>query len=272
MPSVEANLHAWEEGARWGDGETGDLWSAAWGGPASQWTSCVLPRLHQFVPTGTILEIAPGRGRWTQFLVPLCERLVGVDLSPACVAACERRFGHLPNVEFQVNDGRSLAAVPDRSVDLAFSFDSLVHVERDVLVDYARGLAMKLTDEGVAFIHHSNLGRYARHRQLVERMPAVLRNRLEARGLVDHFHWRAPTVDASWFASTCAAFGLRCTSQELVNWGSRRLIDCISVVVRADGPRAGPTRVVENPWLMAAAQSARVVTELYGGETEWDTP
>lgn len=263
MPSVEENFLAWEEGARWGDGESGELWSTAWGGAASQWAACVHPRLRHLLPTGMVLEIAPGHGRWTQFLIPRCQRLVGVDLSPSCVAACQRRFGHLPNVAFHVNDGRSLAAVPDRIVDLAFSFDSLVHVERDVLADYVRGLAMKLADDGVAFIHHSNLGHYPRHRRLVDRMPPALRERLEARGFVDPLHWRAPTVDAAWFASTCAESGLQCASQELVNWGSRRLIDCISVVVRADGPRVAPTRVVENPWFMADAQSARVVAELY---------
>ncbi|MEK6280890.1 MAG: hypothetical protein AABN95_11100 [Acidobacteriota bacterium] len=27
-----------------------------------------LPRIHPFIPVGTILEIAPGYGRWTHYL------------------------------------------------------------------------------------------------------------------------------------------------------------------------------------------------------------
>ena len=31
----------------------------------SQWFGLIFPRIHAFLPTGTILEIAPGFGRWT---------------------------------------------------------------------------------------------------------------------------------------------------------------------------------------------------------------
>jgi hypothetical protein len=52
---------------------------------------------------------------------------------------------------FHVNDGRSLAAVADGSVDLIFSFDSLVHVEADVMLAYLEQLAHKLTPHGIGF-------------------------------------------------------------------------------------------------------------------------
>ena len=50
--------------------------------------------------------------------------------------------------------------VADRSVDFAFSFDSLVHADAEVLDAYAAELARTLAPDGVAFIHHSNLGAY----------------------------------------------------------------------------------------------------------------
>jgi len=38
------------------------------------------------------LEIAPGHGRWTQFLQRLCQSLVAVDISEKCVEHCKTRF------------------------------------------------------------------------------------------------------------------------------------------------------------------------------------
>ena len=52
--------------------------------------------------------------------------------------------------------------VEDGSIDFVFSFDSLVHVEADVLDAYLDQLARKLTPDGVGFIHHSNMGRALR--------------------------------------------------------------------------------------------------------------
>ena len=66
----------------------------------------------------------------------LCERLVIVDLTERCIEDCRERFADSTNIEYHVNDGRSLEMVEDGSIDFAFSFDSLVHVELDVLDAY----------------------------------------------------------------------------------------------------------------------------------------
>ena len=47
---------------------------------------------------------------------------------------CPPLVGHAyDNARFVSNNGRSLPMVADSSMDLAFSFDSLVHIEADVL-------------------------------------------------------------------------------------------------------------------------------------------
>ena len=56
-----------------------------------------------------------------------------------------------------------------------------------------------MTPDGIAFLHHSNLGEYARRLRLLERLPGVAR--LERWGLVERNpHYRAPDVSASTFA------------------------------------------------------------------------
>ena len=134
MPTVEQNLFLWGKADGWKD--DGDKWSVKWGGTELEWWTSIFPRIRQFVPASTILEIAPGFGRWTQFLKGFCQRLIAVDVSPACIERCKERFASDPQVNCYVNDGKSLAMVEDASVDFAFSFDSLVHVEADVIAAY----------------------------------------------------------------------------------------------------------------------------------------
>ena len=160
MPSLEWNKQAWDSEYDWKK-LGGSNWSAAYGNTESQWFGSLYPRIHNFVPAMTILEIAPGAGRWTQFLVHQCERLIAVDYSQDCVNICNERFKAIEHATFHVNDGKSLEMVPDGSIDLVFSFDSLVHVEADVMESYIHELARKLKPNGVGFIHHSNLKSYS---------------------------------------------------------------------------------------------------------------
>ena len=62
----------------------GDAWSRPWGGAESQWYGSIFPRNRRFLPASTVLEIAPGFGRWTSFLLEHCETLTAVDVAPKC--------------------------------------------------------------------------------------------------------------------------------------------------------------------------------------------
>src|SRR5437868_2163936 len=205
MPTVEENLHIWDGGYDWS--QAGDEWSKPWGSVEAEWYGTIFPRIHAFVPTGTILEIAPGCGRWTQMLKELCERLIVVDLSRICIKACQRRFRLERHITYHVNDGKSLEMVPDGSVDFAFSFASLTIVEDDVIEAYLTQLARKLTPDGIGFIHHSNIGEY------VDGSTGNLPFYIKDRGL------HAKSMTAKRFRELCRAAGLRCVSQELINWG-----------------------------------------------------
>lgn len=232
MPEIDENLQVWTEGWDWST--RGDEWSKWWGGTEAEWYAALLPRIHSFVPTGTILEIAPGYGRWTQYLKDLATKVVLVDLAENCIEACKQRFADATNIEYHVNDGRSLDMVADESVDLAFSFDSLVHVEADVLEAYISQLAKKLRPTGVAFIHHSNAGQYQRATALARRAPKRVLFPLITRGvLLDIYAWRAMSVTADKVADMCDRHGLSCIGQEKISWewGSY-LIDTISVITR----------------------------------------
>jgi hypothetical protein len=82
-------------------------------------------------------------------------------------------------------------------------------------------------------------------------------------GVVDLTHMRALSVSAERVRELAVSHGLSCISQEIVRWGgSRRPIDCISVMTR-DGARAGECRRLVNGDFMREADRVKRIGELY---------
>jgi SAM-dependent methyltransferase len=190
-------------------------------------------------------------------------RLVVVDLSEKCIQACRRRFRDSSNIEYHTNDGKSLDMIPDRSIDFAFSFDSLVHAEADVIRAYLEQLGKKLKPHGVGFIHHSNLGEYRNYFSALEAFPQSLRSFLERARVVDKRHWRAMSMTARLFQRFARDAGLRCLSQEIVNWGTRRMIDCLSLFTPVNSKWARDGIVADNPNFMKEARHVSKLSRIY---------
>lgn len=251
MPSIDANLNAWNDPSSWKRG--GEEWSDSWGGAVAMWFGTVLPRIGRHLPTGTILEIACGEGRLTSFLLDQCDRYVGVDLAPNCVAISGQRFVDRAHAEFHVTDGKSLPMIEDDSIDFAVSWDSLVHADRVALQGYLEELSKKLRPGAPAFLHHSNLGAF-----------------VDANGelTVEDSHWRDQTTSAAVAHRLCADAGLVCTSQELVQWGLSHHGDCFTMLRR---PRIdevvdflAPPKRFENPYMREEIAYSRMIAEVYG--------
>jgi hypothetical protein len=224
----------------WTDG--GEEWSEPWGSSAAQWAGVIFPRIRDWLLAGTILEIAPGFGRWTH-----------VEKADQCFEACCRRFGNDPRIKVYHNDGHSLAMLPDNSVDFVFSFDSLVHDRHGFIESYLRHLGSKLKVGGKGFFHHSNLGAYSVREPRRTRVAKLL----EKTGILDLHHHRTPTMSADLFRALCEQNGLHCVRQELINWRARRLIDCFSFFVRDRSQQTKPTEIIRNPNFMREAAGIR---------------
>jgi methyltransferase family protein len=264
MPSIEANLAVWDRRQTWTHG--GEEWSSPWGSVDTQWWGMIYPRIYQFVPAATILEIAPGFGRWTHYLSGLCRRLIAVDLSRTCIERCKERFARLEHIEYHVNNGCSLPMIEDGSIDFCFSFDSLVHCDAYILEGYLESLATKLSSDGIAFLHHSNMAiyhleryqwlwRWIRHvhpRPFFNRVSNAIDFRVNP-------GWRATDLSAERFREACARVGLCCLTQEIINWkgwalSGWLLSDCISTIAR-DGSRwSRPTEAIVNRRFMSEAK------------------
>jgi SAM-dependent methyltransferase len=252
VPSVEENHDQW---ANYDWTDKGDEWSVGFGGTEAMWAWFLQPRVSPFLPSAHTLEIAPGFGRATQFLVPASAKLTLVDLAEPCIDACKERFAEHDHIDYHVNDGRSLDMIEDGSIDFVFSWDSLVHAECDVLESYLTQLGRKLRPGGTGVVHHSNIDAY--------------RKRRTGKLTVANEHWRAPTMSAAKFRSYATAAGLRCVVQELIPWGGTDFSDCLSVFRRdVKRPLRRRTRIVRNSQFFSQIQQRlageiREVTQPY---------
>lgn len=276
MPTLQENLCAWNEGYDWP--AEGDEWSRPYGNTETMWWFLLLPRIHRFVPAGNLLEIAPGRGRWTRYLKDLCRHYTGVDLSSKCVDYCRERFGDPERLAFHVNNGTSLPSVADESVDFVFSFDSLVHAEADVMDAYAKEFGRVLRPGGTGFIHHSNLGAYPGRWKVYSTLQRLTPDSwwtddrssswltLGAMAILslNVTAWRAPSMTAGRFADACRTSGLTVLSQELITWGYGRCpIDCLSTFGKPPaGSEAAPS-FLQSPSFGESRKLLRKLSTVY---------
>jgi SAM-dependent methyltransferase len=239
MPDLAWNVAMWDGQYDWKTG--GEQWSRWWGGSEFQWFGSLYPRLHRHLPTGQLLEIAPGFGRWSKFLIGNCKRYIGIDVSQKCIDACQRTFSQFPHASFAKNDGLTLAGISSGSCNFVFSFDSLVHADLDVLQSYVPEILRVLSPDGAAFIHHSNL--------------AALDNP------GNELHARSGTVSAKKVAEAIGDAGGYVLIQELINWGGECLLDSMTLFAKC---RSTPTPVImENPRFMEEAAMIRNVQSVW---------
>jgi ubiquinone/menaquinone biosynthesis C-methylase UbiE len=151
--SVMENSLKWNH-YRWERGE--NEWNQS-----DEWKTSVIEdvMLKNISPGHVVLEIGPGYGRWTRKLVEISRHLIVVDVTEKCIDHCKDVFGDNDNVEFHVNDGRTLGFVSDNSVDFVWSFDVFVHIEPPDIASYLQEFQRILTPDGLVIIHHGVIGK-----------------------------------------------------------------------------------------------------------------
>jgi SAM-dependent methyltransferase len=151
MNSVAINKVIWEN---WDWSGKGEEWS-----PSPEWKrSVVATLLSPNIPDDSVVvEIGPGGGRWTGELQARARKLIGIDISSACVRECQERFAGFDNVEFWVGSGADLTGVDTSSTDAIWSFDVFVHINKPQFAAYAREFARVLRPGGIGVVHHGSV-------------------------------------------------------------------------------------------------------------------
>lgn len=97
-----------------------------------------------------MLEIGCGVGRMTRMLSRIFGHVTGVDVSEEMIRQARRNTADLNNVSLVLGDGCSLEAVPDASLDFAFSFIVFQHIPTySVIASYCKEVYRVLKPGGL---------------------------------------------------------------------------------------------------------------------------
>ena len=143
MPGLDNKSHVQTlRGAqRAGQPERDGLYGLQWGDPdvrpslrriRDRW---LLPHV---TPDKVGLEIGPGGGRWTRYMLPF-ETLYVVDYHAELIAELRKNFQQ-PHIVEILNNGSDFPGVPPASVDFVFSFGTFVHLDNDIVQSYLANL------------------------------------------------------------------------------------------------------------------------------------
>lgn len=245
MASITSNRTTYNNPGTWN--RRGDSWTFhadACGQDYETWKRSVVEHfLEPFLsPETDVLEVGPGFGRWTEFMVGRCRSLTLVDVSDVCIEACHKRFADdLPEEAFLVNDGRSLP-VPDSSQDLVWSFASFVHIDEPEVADYLAECRRVLRPGGRFVIHHAGWNDWSLSLTPLTRpfgRPGrFIQHRVLAVGRWSRVGGRAP-MSAARFARMATASGF-VVDQQVDRWGDEEQFSVAYRDVITVGTKTGP--------------------------------
>ena len=88
--------------------------------------------------THTALEIGPGGGRWTRYLLDF-KKIYAVDYHQELLDELKKNYNK-PNMVFIKNNGTDFPGIPENSIDYVFSFGVFVHLDLNIIEEYVKNL------------------------------------------------------------------------------------------------------------------------------------
>jgi SAM-dependent methyltransferase len=98
----------------------------------------------------SLLEIGCGIGRFLKPLACRFKHVYGLDFSKRMLKAAKKYCACLPNISFQINDGKTLENVANDSIDYCVSAGVFQHIDNiDVIISYIKEALRVLKPGGV---------------------------------------------------------------------------------------------------------------------------
>jgi hypothetical protein len=186
----------------------------------AQWKETIWPLIKNMDFSITV-DFAAGHGRNSERLATLAKQLYIVEPNPDAVTVLQRRFSSRDftcSIQVVQNSGMDLQQIPSKSIGFLYSFDSVVHFERQLVQLYMPEFERILAPGGYAFVHHSNFGRISQEPDFRK-----------------HPGWRS-NVDKDWFAQCAFRNRLLTIKQVLIPWQVSDVVieefDCITLLYK----------------------------------------
>ena len=134
-----------------------ELYGLQWGDPevfpplAFVRDRYVLPYVD---PRKVAVEVGPGGGRWTRYLLGFRELYV-VDYHAELLQELRKHFSR-PNMKFVKNNGCDFPGIPESVADFIFSFGCFVHLDADLIERYLSNMRQLLKPGGNVVIQYSD--------------------------------------------------------------------------------------------------------------------
>jgi SAM-dependent methyltransferase len=141
-------------------GHIGDEWTGQDAGAAAnveEYSTLVESRFiaPYIEPGDTVMEIGVGGGKTSAMLKKRCADLICADISAEMLKATRERIGD-DGVRFVKLDGIKLAGIRPGSVDVFFSFDTMVHMEPRDIFNYLTQIPKLMRGKRLCLFHHNN--------------------------------------------------------------------------------------------------------------------
>jgi SAM-dependent methyltransferase len=105
-------------------------------------------------PNTTVVEIGPGGGRWTRYMLSV-RRLYAVDYHQELLDDLKSSFNRA-NITFVKNHGDDFPGIPEQSIDFLFSFGTFVHLDLDIIDRYLCNMKPLLKPTANVVIQYSD--------------------------------------------------------------------------------------------------------------------
>jgi SAM-dependent methyltransferase len=161
------------------------VYGLEWGDPETL-PPLVYVRDHYLLPyidpSKTVLEIGPGGGRWTRYMMG-AGTLYAVDYHQELLNELHRHVRG-SNLHPILNNGNDFPGIPDASIDFGFSFGTFVHLDVDIIERYLANLKRVLAPGATVVIQYSDktkpLGK--ENKEFSENSPEAMRAFVTAAG------------------------------------------------------------------------------------------
>jgi ubiquinone/menaquinone biosynthesis C-methylase UbiE len=132
----------------------------------------LLPYLN---PDHTMVEIGPGGGRWTRYMLSSTTLYV-VDYHQELLDELAGKF-KAPGLHLIKNNGSDFPGIPDGCADFIFSYAVFVQLDVDIIDSYLLNMRRVLKPSGCAVIQYSDKTKIAAQRDATYSMnnPTIMR-------------------------------------------------------------------------------------------------